>query len=559
MLVRQIFFCLSFGLSASLPFAEAQVFIPDSLQQAGNTLQGKREGVWKFYAPSSGQLLIEGSYRGGKPEGKWFWYAAGRVFFEQTYRSGIAEGWGRWYAEGKPTREQWFGKGIADSAFAFYNRAGHYALRGTTEKDRPRGTWQVYFPNGNLAAEWNWFAKGAYHGASQWYYPDGKLLAKGHFLTGLAEGRWEFHSQDKRLIFTGNFKDGKPHGIWEIYGQEKLLHRLSLKEGIPDGKQIRYGADGNPTEEIFYLRGRLFRLDSAGKTLLDSGKGSRLFKNAQGNYADGFLEGMMRYFHPSGERLLQNYRQNRPEGIFELRDKNGNLLIKGTYRDEKIDSLCNIFHLNGKPKAQGMLRAGKETGLWQFFYPNGKLQALGEYCNGLPEGKWTYYDENGRILAVGYLKNGCAEGEWQFYRNGYLTARGTYQNGQKHGAWTDYFPDGRVRATGNFACDGEEGEWRYFHTNGKLRQTEQWQAGKLLQISDFYTPRGKTLPKGTFKKGNGSRLIYRERRRFLGKWHLQASGNYKDGLPEGRWRYYDRKGRVQKERIFVQGKPVSDD
>lgn len=545
--------------------AAAQIVIPDSLRQEGKVVQGNREGKWKFYTPAGKQLQIEGGYRKGQPEGKWFWYAANRVFFEQHYRKGIADGWGRWYAEGKLVCEQWFRKGAPDSAFAFYNRAGHYALRGTMDKNRPTGMWQVYFPDGKLAAEWNWFRQGAYHGASQWFYLGGQLFAKGYFLTGLAEGRWEFHAPDDIWQIVGNFKDGEPHGIWEISEQGKRRHRLSLKDGKLNGQQLYYDAKGEIWEKIIYSNGRLVRLEEKGKVLIDSGVGERIFKNlqsnisAKGSYRDGFLEGNVQYVSALKDTLTLAYRKGQPDGAFEWRTAKGELLMRGIYRFGTLDSLCSFFYPDGKLQAQGMFRSGLETGTWHFFHPNGNLQAIGKYQNGMAEGKWTYYDEQGQMVATGLLQGGCIAGEWTFYANGSMIAKGNWVDGLKNGAWTDYDSDGKIRATGSYAHDREQGEWRYFHSNGKLRQTEYWEVGKLLVISDFLAANGQILPKGSFKKGNGSRLIYHEKRRFLGKWQVSVRGNYKDGLPDGRWHYYDRKGRLQKERIFVQGNLQSDD
>ncbi|MCS7018146.1 MAG: hypothetical protein RMJ87_03345 [Cytophagales bacterium] len=542
----------------------AQIFIPDSLHREGKIVEGSREGVWKFYAPVSRQLLIEGSYHKGKPEGKWFWYVANRVFFEQIYHQGLANGWGRWYAEGRLVREQWFRNGIADSAFAYYNPMGHYALRGMTNGVRPRGWWQVYFPNGNMAAEWHWLGWGAYHGASRWYYSNGNLFAKGHFLTGLAEGRWEFYAPDQIWKIVGNFKDGQLHGIWEVYQQGNLLHRLQFNEGNLEGRQQHYSHGGILAEESLYKKGRLVRVEVQNQVLLDSGSGVRVRKDIQGknravgSYTNGLLEGKVHYWDASGVALLQTYRQGKPEGAFALYSSSGHCLMKGAYQAGHLDSLCTLLYPNGTLRMQGMLHKGVEMGTWQFFYPNGNLQAIGEYYNGLPHGKWFYYDPQGQLTAAGVLQNGCTNGEWLFYQNGQLIAKGTFLDGWKHGTWTDYFPNGQICAQGKFAYNCEHGEWQYFHSNSKPRQTEYWQAGRLLEISDFIAPNGKILPKGTFKKGNGTRLIYHEKRRFLGKWQLQVSGNYKDGLPEGRWRYYDRKGRLQKELIFVQGKPISE-
>ncbi|WP_448518705.1 toxin-antitoxin system YwqK family antitoxin [Rhodoflexus sp.] len=556
--------CL-FVLAAVCHVAFGQLLVPDSLIATGKTVQNNREGQWMFYSPSDRQLQVEGSYRRGQPEGKWFWYANRRVFHEQHYRRGVATGWGKWYADGKIVYEQWFRGGQPDSAFAYYNSAGHYVLRGMTDQKRPRGMWQLYFPDGKLAAEWHWFRQGAYHGASQWFYPNGKIFAKGDFLTKLAEGRWEFRAPDESWQIKGNFKDGVPHGNWEISEAGKRVSSLLLKDGKLEGQQLRYDASGQVSERMIYATDQLLRLEAGNQVMIDTGTGERIFKDihgnivAKGSYQNGFLEGNVQYFSALQEVLTQNYRKGQADGAFELRTIQDELLMRGYYRNGQIDSLCVFFYPNGVLQAQGQVVEGIPQGEWQFFYANQHLQAAGQYHKGIAEGKWTYYDEQGQITATGIMQGGCPTGEWLFYKDKQTVAKGYFEDGLRHGMWTDYQANGSVRATGSYAHDCEQGEWRYFHSKGQERQREEWQAGRLLSISDFVAANGRKLPAGNFKNGNGNRLIYHEKRRFLGKWQVSMIGNYKDGLPEGRWRYYDRKGRLQKERIFVHGKPKSDD
>ncbi|MCS6967195.1 MAG: hypothetical protein RMJ44_01935 [Cytophagales bacterium] len=538
--------------------------IPDSLEAKGKFHQNKRTGVWKFYFPSTKELFIEGSFHNHVPEGKWWWYRRGKVFFEISFRKGLPEGWGKWYAEGKLVYQQWFQKGRASGAFAYYNPSGHYALRGAVEENRHRGTWQVFFPDGKLAAEWNCYKQGVYHGEAKWFLPDGTPYAKGNFLTALAEGRWEFNWSPKNWYLIGHFKDGKPHGLWQIYHQQQLLHQLSFKEGMPDKDHLHYDLAGNIIEKVQYDSGKVISWESKYSLQESLKRENRIFLDdygkpiAEGTYQNGLLEGQFTYWGALGETLTIHYLQGQLASFAELQQK-GKALAKIAYAKDKNMSQCQLFYPDGTIKAQGVLCGNQPSGVWQFFHSNGKLKAQGEFIGGLPSNHWKYYDENQQLQAEGRLQKGCLQGQWSFYHKGVLKAVGNFEEGLRHGLWTDYYAQGGVKAIGKYWYDREDSLWRYFHLNGQESQQEHWYKGKLLEVTDFKAPNGRSLPKGTLKQGNGSRFIYHSRRSWMGKWRLSVEGYYKNGLPEGRWRYYHPKGRLLKELIFVQGKPIDNE
>jgi uncharacterized protein len=87
--------------------------------------------------------------------------------------------------------------------------------------------------------------------------------------------------------------------------------------------------------------------------------------------------------------------------------------------------------------------------------------------------------------------------------------------------------------------NGEEnGTWGLFYFSGQLIQEEEWEEGKLMDVGPYYSIEGDTLPKGSFKDGNGIKLAYY----ISGKLANQVT--YKEGVPHGTWTEFHEDGSV---------------
>ena len=93
------------------------------------------------------------------------------------------------------------------------------------------------------------------------------------------------------------------------------------------------------------------------------------------------------------------------------------------------------FHSNGKlkirinyqPKSDG----GKEHGLWEIYHDNGQLHLKGNYKDGKLHGLVETYHENGQLESKGNYKYGKQDGFMKSYRkNGTLWFANCYNNGE---------------------------------------------------------------------------------------------------------------------------------
>jgi len=83
------------------------------------------------------------------------------------------------------------------------------------------------------------------------------------------------------------------------------------------------------------------------------------------------------------------YYNNHPKQIKSIDNKIGDTYV-GEYR---------MWYPNGQLKMKGNFKDNTWTGIWEYFNPNGKLHKTGEYKEGYGEGVWKMYDIHGKEIA----------------------------------------------------------------------------------------------------------------------------------------------------------------
>ena len=80
----------------------------------------------------------------------------------------------------------------------------------------------------------------------------------------------------------------------------------------------------------------------------------------------------------------------------------------------------------------GWIEAGKREGQWVTYFKNGQVWIKGSFKNGNWDGQWVDYHENGQLFREGNYENGRKNGLWVSYdKSGLLRSRGEFKNGRK--------------------------------------------------------------------------------------------------------------------------------
>ncbi|MEN0006784.1 MAG: hypothetical protein AAF798_21700 [Bacteroidota bacterium] len=139
-------------------------------------------------------------------------------------------------------------------------------------------------------------------------------------------------------------------------------------------------------------------------------------------------------------------------------------------------------------------------------------------------------DASGKVLEEGYLNNGAKTGAWVTYDESTPFPRKveTFDNGVYTGVYMEFNERGQLELLANYQNNKLNGTWGKY-SFGRPQEEASYKNGKL---------------DGTYNK-------YFERD---GK--LQTSIEYKDGVQDGYYRFYDDSGNVKLEYLYKNGEKV---
>lgn len=284
------------------------------------------------------------------------------------------------------------------------------------------------------------------------------------------------------------------------------------------------------------------------------------------------LEGEFTSFYQNGNVQIKGfYRNNQPEQEWSYFYESGKLRSKGSYQEGKKKDKWLFYYENQNLQSEGFFENDQKQGKWLNYYENGKLKSSGEMCAGNPCGTWkhyyedgtlkatTFYDKksgkalqeqyhtNGKLKAVGWLKYEKSDSTWRYYdENGKLQAVGNEKDGKKQGEWQFFYSDSSLSAIGNYEKGVPQGTWKYFYPNGNLKSVGKFENGiKNGNWRTFYT-NGKLESNANFAKGTGEYKEYYE------NGTLKVSGYYENGKKQNNWKYYEQNGKLFAECNFKQ-------
>jgi antitoxin component YwqK of YwqJK toxin-antitoxin module len=161
------------------------------------------------------------------------------------------------------------------------------------------------------------------------------------------------------------------------------------------------------------------------------------------------------------------------------------------------------YYANGTKRSEGILLGVEKEALAPDFDKQPKEIQLQRSANGYKDGKWTFWHENGKVSAEQY-----------------------YNKGEMTGVWKSWTQDG---AQGS-EIDFNKGTAVYWYANGK--KSSEGKIIKGMQHDGAWT--------GWYENGN-----------------INYEGNYKQGLKEGTWTWYNNKGVKIQEEIYKNGLLIS--
>ncbi|MBL7912507.1 MAG: hypothetical protein JNJ41_15710 [Bacteroidia bacterium] len=169
--------------------------------------EGNRTGDWEFYY-ASGKLEQKGKYdKKGRAQGVWKWYyESGQLWREELYINGKREGeikdydpQGKLILQGLYVENRKEGKWIYETPD--YKEIGIYA------NDEPDSVWVSYYMPTKFKRFEGRFSAGDPIGIHTQYYPNGKKMYYGNYISGMKEGDWFFYDELGNKYLTITYKN----------------------------------------------------------------------------------------------------------------------------------------------------------------------------------------------------------------------------------------------------------------------------------------------------------------------------------------------------------------
>ena len=441
----------------------------DQLRSQGSYLdEGLKDGVWKYFYPD-GALNSEENYVKGRMQGmQRDYYKNGKVRIEYDYGNGDADRTGpyrKFYLSGKPEYIGWLVKGQLNGSYR------HYLPDGTLVDDEycvdgDRSGWQDYFDvhgkpvssdfivDGKLHEKYMYgdsgkvvqhyvvppgaysvveaFAdgkpmnvipamNGTYHGAANWYYPDGSKRSEGTYVNGKRDGIWTWY-------FPNGKKQSEEHWVMgEQTGQErnwyrsgKLLNESTYAFGEIDGAYLSYWENGKVSTERHYKNGEQ---QGMAKNFAEDGTPqlARLYSRDE----------LIGYAQPKAGGAFGDTAYT-ATGTVEMKTfyTNGKPSREFGYLNGELHGPYKSYHPNGQLEEEEIFEAGVNAGADKEYYANGQLREVTNYDDGLLHGEFTRYAENGKMIEQGTYHFGSLEGDYKVWDNaGKLIATYGYTDG----------------------------------------------------------------------------------------------------------------------------------
>lgn len=469
------------------------------ISSSGFLRDGKPDGYWKSYYVD-GTIKTEGNRVDFKLDGPWKFYDEnGQIAVIINYSLDKKNGFKDTYKEGYLFKREEFIDDFKQNFTTLYYANGQIEKLTPFVNNKEHGNGYSYDTTGLIVGLQT--------------YKLG-VLVKNQSInftdkTGFKQGLWmEFHN-NLNVKSEGPYKDNLKHGFWKYYKPNGNLIRIEkwvmgvLQEDADNISKVDVRREIDPrTGKLKYL----------------------------GSYVDGVKEGVQREYDADGN-VVASWLYSKgillAEGIYdELGRKqdewkyywpDGSIKATGKYKDDKRIQEWKYFFADGKVEQYGVYINDKPEGLWQWYFQNGELRKEENYEGGLKEGLSKEYNDTGFVLVQGEYVEDLKEGRWVYIINntkeegtyfagdkqgewkrtnlitGRLLFEGSYTSGQADGLHITYYDNGRIHRRGKYVMGVREGIWEIFDELGRIILTITYKNGKEIEYNGVKITYGKRI------------------------------------------------------------------
>lgn len=444
---------------------------------------------------------------------------------------------------------------VKDGFNKFYDENGKISSEGLINEGKPDGYWKTYFNNGKIKSEGN---RKNFELDSLWkfYNNEGIIVLEFNYKGGKKNGfKKSFDTKEGYLISEENYLDDIKQGPTNYYYKGKKIHqKINFDKGKEEGFAFEFALDSNIITVTEYKLGfikKQEKINRRDKNNLKQGMWKNFYESGilknECNYSDDKKNGFYKEYSLSGsllntEKYVKGELQKDVPELTKLDMKTeyyqgGNIKYYGGFKNGVAEGVHRDYAITGevtnaKIYKDGVLTAegilddfGHEQGQWKEYHPNGQIKSKGEYKDGKRINDWVFFYSNGKIEQKGnYDKKGRAQGIWiWYYDDGKILREENYVDDLQEGIMVEYGDTGNVITKGNYIEGLKEGPWIY--EIGDYKETGEYKLNKRQDLwKHFYN--------------NGA---------------LRFEGNFIDGNPDGKHKYFYPDGKVKEEGRYTMG------
>ncbi len=380
------------------------------------------------------------------------------------------------------------------------------------------GPWVFSFPAGNLRARGLFNEAGEREGDWTYYFFNGKLKAKEHFVKGKLEGKQVYYFDNGLESSIENYADGKADGVTKVYyrvGTEKSV--ANYRMGDFDGEKRDY-----------YPNGAIHIIQQ---------------------YSKGALDGAYSTFYQNGSlNETTSFKQNALDGNYKSYFENAKLSSEGIYNNGKAEGEWIDYFENGKIKEKRSFVKGEVEGELEDYFDNGQLFVKYQYKKGKINGETTYYSKEGKLYSILIFDNNNLKSAKYFDPSGKMIGSSEMQDRKLE--LTTFNQDGSMKSKVTYSDKGQVlGTETTFYSAGSVKETQEYKDGELSGMSISYYPNGKK--KVEVKLENGKKNGYY--RDYFQDGTLQNEGWYVQDEAQGKWMQYDEHGHLANSSNYLDG------
>lgn len=279
-----------------------------------------------------------------------------------------------------------------------YNGANNeiYEVYNLDESQLKSGEYKYYFDDKLLVS--GDFLSGKKNNKWLLFDYNGNVILESFYENDKKTGEWKYYINNQ-LICNLNYTEDVLDGISKSYyksGKEFLIRNYNSNK--LNGKQLQFYENGNVFSEINFING------------IKNGPAKYYYNNGnlleEINYKYGKIDGLYRLYHENGNIFSEVlFLEGNKNTLISMRDIDGNHIEAGNLKNG--EGIIKIFYLPDSTRNLNIFEYkeyinGKPSGKYYQYDTEGNILIRGKYKNGFKVGYWVYNKENNRVYKRKY-------------------------------------------------------------------------------------------------------------------------------------------------------------